>query len=473
MMEEIKPAHNVRVLVVDDDVKMLELLKKVLSKRGYVVDISPKPKEALEKFVSDGFDIIVTDINMPEMSGLEILKQVKSMAPDTIVIMITAFATVSSAVESMKLGAYDYIIKPFNMEEFVLIIDRASEQILLKKELELLRKEVQQKYSFGNIIGKSPRMQKVFQLIRQVASTNSNVIIYGKSGTGKELVAKAIHYNSSRKDKPFIAVNCSAIPESLLESELFGHEKGAFTGAVSSRKGLFEEANGGTIFLDEVGDMSLAMQAKLLRVIEDKEIRAVGSDKPRKIDVRIISATHKDLEKAVKEGTFREDLFYRLNVIPIYLPELRERVEDIPLLVEYFLKKYGEEAGRPNVRISREALACMMKYSWPGNVRELENLIERLVVLSPADEITVNDLPEHIRICKAESLVEELTLGEKITLEELEKRYILKILRETGWHKSNAAKILGIDRRTLYRKIEEYKLEESEDAVESGSKGAD
>lgn len=473
MMEEIKPAHNVRVLVVDDDVKMLELLKKVLSKRGYVVDISPKPKEALEKFASDGFDIIVTDINMPEMSGLEILKQVKSMAPDTIVIMITAFATVSSAVESMKLGAYDYIIKPFNMEEFVLIIDRASEQILLKKELELLRKEVQQKYSFGNIIGKSPLMRKVFQLIRQVASTNSNVIIYGKSGTGKELVAKAIHYNSSRKDKPFIAVNCSAIPESLLESELFGHEKGAFTGAVSSRKGLFEEANGGTIFLDEVGDMSLAMQAKLLRVIEDKEIRAVGSDKPRKIDVRIIAATHKNLEKAVKEGTFREDLFYRLNVIPIYLPELRERVEDIPLLVEYFLKKYGEEAGRPNIRISREALACMMKYSWPGNVRELENLIERLVVLSPADEITVNDLPEHIRICKAESLVEELTLGEKITLEELEKRYILKILRETGWHKSNAAKILGIDRRTLYRKIEGYKLEEPEGAVEDKFEGAD
>lgn len=473
MIEETQSAHNIKVLVIDDDVKMLELLRKVLSKRGYIVDISPKPKEAIEKFIKDGFDIVVTDINMPEMSGLEVLKQIKSTSPDTIVIMITAFATVSSAVESMKLGAYDYIIKPFNIEEFVLIIDRASEQILLKKEVELLRKEVQQRYSFGNIIGKSPQMQKVFQLIKQVANTNSNVIIYGKSGTGKELVAKAIHYNSPRKDKPFVAVNCSAIPESLLESELFGHEKGAFTGAVSSRKGLFEEANGGTIFLDEVGDMSLAMQAKLLRVIEDKEIRAVGSDKPRKIDVRIIAATHKDLEKAVKEGTFREDLFYRLNVIPIYLPELRERVEDIPLLVEYFLKKYGEEAGRPNIKISREALACMMKYSWPGNVRELENLIERLVVLSPGDEITVYDLPEHIRVCKAETLVEELTLGERITLEELEKRYILKVLRETGWHKSNAAKILGIDRRTLYRKIEEYKLEEPEDAVEDKSEGAD
>jgi DNA-binding NtrC family response regulator len=473
MIEEIQSAHNVKVLVIDDDVKMLELLRKVLSKRGYVVDISSKPKEAIEKFVRDGFDIIVTDINMPEMSGLEVLKQVKTISPDTIVIMITAFATVSSAVESMKLGAYDYIIKPFNVEEFVLIIDRASEQILLKKEVELLRKEVQQRYAFGNIIGKSPQMQKVFQLIKQVANTNSNVIIYGKSGTGKELVAKAIHYNSPRRNKPFVAVNCSAIPESLLESELFGHEKGAFTGAVSSRKGLFEEANGGTIFLDEVGDMSLAMQAKLLRVIEDKEIRAVGSDKPRKIDVRIIAATHKDLEKAVKEGTFREDLFYRLNVIPIYLPELRERVEDIPLLVEYFLKKYGEEAGRPNIKISREALACMMKYSWPGNVRELENLIERLVVLSPGDEITVNDLPEHIRVCKVETLVEELTLGERITLEELEKRYILKVLRETGWHKSNAAKILGIDRRTLYRKIEEYKLEEPKDAVEGEFEGAD
>ncbi|CUS98230.1 sigma-54-dependent transcriptional regulator [Candidatus Chrysopegis kryptomonas] len=474
MMEENLGAHSIKILVVDDDVKMLELLKKVLTKRGYIVETSPRPKEALEKFSSDGFDIVVTDINMPEINGLEILKQVKSTAPDTIVIMITAFATVSSAVESMKLGAYDYIIKPFNMEEFILIIERAAERISLKKELEFLLREVQQKYSFGNIIGKSPQMQKVFQLIKQVANTNSNVIIYGKSGTGKELVAKAIHYNSPRRDKPFVAVNCSAIPESLLESELFGHEKGAFTGAVSSRKGLFEEANGGTIFLDEVGDMSLAMQAKLLRVLEDKEIRAVGSDKPKKVDVRVIAATHKDLEKAVKEGTFREDLFYRLNVIPIYLPELRERVEDIPLLVEYFLKKYGEEAGRPNIKISREALACLMKYSWPGNVRELENLIERLVVLSTSDEIKVDDLPPHIRVCKAENIVEELTLGEKITLEELEKRYILKVLRETGWHKSNAAKILGIDRRTLYRKIEEYKLEEPENTVEDDeSEGAD
>ncbi len=471
MSAEIAP--DIKILVIDDDVKMLELLRKVLSKRGYTVEISSKPREALEKFKSDDFDIVVSDINMPEISGLEILKQVKSMSPETIVIMITAFATVSSAVESMKLGAYDYIIKPFNMEEFVLIIDRAVEQISLRKEVELLRKEVQQRYSFGNIIGKSPQMQKVFQLIKQVANTNSNVIIYGKSGTGKELVAKAIHYNSLKRDKPFIAVNCSAIPESLLESELFGHEKGAFTGAVSSRKGLFEEANGGTIFLDEVGDMSLAMQAKLLRVLEDKEIRAVGSDKPRKIDVRVIAATHKDLEKAVKEGTFREDLFYRLNVIPIYLPKLKERVEDIPLLVEYFLKKYGEEAGRPNIRISREALACMMKYSWPGNVRELENLIERLVVLSTGDEIRVEDLPDYIGVCKAETVVEELTLGERITLEELEKRYILKVLRETGWHKSNAAKILGIDRRTLYRKIKEYKLEEPEDAVADDFEGAD
>lgn len=472
MMDDLSKAQNIKILIIDDDVKMLELLEKVLLRKGYLVEVTSKPREALEKFESDGFDIVVTDINMPEINGLEILRQIKSISPNTIVIMITAFATVSSAVESMKLGAYDYIIKPFNMEEFVLIIQRAAEQVELKKEVEFLRKEIQQRYSFGNIIGKSPQMQRVFNLIKQVANTNSNVIIYGKSGTGKELVAKAIHYNSPRKDKPFIAVNCSAIPESLLESELFGHEKGAFTGAVSSRKGLFEEANGGTIFLDEIGDMSLAMQAKLLRVLEEKEIRAVGSDKPKKVDVRVIAATHKDLEKAVKEGTFREDLFYRLNVIPIYLPELRERVEDIPLLVEYFLKKYNEEA-KKNVRISKEALACMMKYSWPGNVRELENLIERLVVLSTGDEIRVEDLPEHIRVCKAETIVEELTLGDKITLEELEKRYILKVLRETGWHKSNAAKILGIDRRTLYRKIEEYKLEEPENAIDDESEGSD
>lgn len=321
MTDELAKAHNIKILVIDDDIKMLELLEKVLLRKGYTVETASKPKEALEKFEANGFDIVVTDINMPEINGLEILRQIKSVSPNTIVIMITAFATVSSAVESMKLGAYDYIIKPFNMEEFVLIIQRAAEQIALKKEVEFLRREIQQRYSFGNIIGKSPQMQKVFQLIKQVANTNSNVIIYGKSGTGKELVARAIHYNSPRKDKPFIAVNCSAIPESLLESELFGHEKGAFTGAISSRKGLFEEANGGTIFLDEIGDMSLAMQAKLLRVLEEKEIRAVGSDKPKKVDVRVIAATHKNLEKAVKEGTFREDLFYRLNVIPIYLPE--------------------------------------------------------------------------------------------------------------------------------------------------------
>jgi len=278
MTDELAKAHNIKILVIDDDIKMLELLEKVLLRKGYTVETASKPKEALEKFEANGFDIVVTDINMPEINGLEILRQIKSVSPNTIVIMITAFATVSSAVESMKLGAYDYIIKPFNMEEFVLIIQRAAEQIALKKEVEFLRREIQQRYSFGNIIGKSPQMQKVFQLIKQVANTNSNVIIYGKSGTGKELVARAIHYNSPRKDKPFIAVNCSAIPESLLESELFGHEKGAFTGAISSRKGLFEEANGGTIFLDEIGDMSLAMQAKLLRVLEEKEIRAVGSE---------------------------------------------------------------------------------------------------------------------------------------------------------------------------------------------------
>ena len=449
---------NIRIAVIDDDVKMLELLKKVLSKKGYKVDTFSTPKLALPKISENGYDIVLTDVNMPDMNGIEVLKRIKESSPDTIVIMITAFATVSTAVESMKLGAYDYISKPFNMEEFLLTIDRAVEKIALKKEVEILRREIQQRYSFGNIIGKSPQMQKVYQLIQQVAKVNSNVIIYGKSGTGKELVAKAIHYNSPRRNKPFIAVNCSSIPETLLESELFGHEKGAFTGAVSSRKGLFEEANGGTIFLDEIGDMSLAMQAKLLRVLEDKEIRHVGSDKSHKVDVRVIAATNKDLKKEVEKGNFREDLFYRLNVIPIYLPELKERTEDIPLLVEYFLKKYGEQAGRPNLKISREALSCLMRYDWPGNVRELENLIERLVVLATGDEITVSDLPPHISACKKERLIENLTLGEHITLEELEKRYIQKVLKDTGWHKQRTAEILGI-----YRKIKEYGLKKPDE----------
>ncbi|RMF91368.1 MAG: sigma-54-dependent Fis family transcriptional regulator, partial [Nitrospinota bacterium] len=381
---------------------------------------------------------------------------VKDLSPDTMVVMMTAFGSVDSAVEAMKAGAYDYLSKPFKIEELLLILERALEKWRLHKEVTSLRHEVWGRYQFDNLIGKSKSMQDLFELIQRIAKAKTTVLIYGKSGTGKELVAKAIHYNSPRREKPFVTVNCAALPESLLESELFGHVKGAFTGATSNRKGLFEEATGGTVFLDEIGEISPALQVKLLRVLQEGEVKRVGQTSSIKVDFRLIAATNRDLSEAVRQGTFREDLYYRLNVISLSLPELKDRKEDIPLLANHFVKKYARQAQSPVEGISKEAMDLLLRYPWPGNVRELENVIERAVTLGKGPLITPEDLPDLVREEHRQEY--EALLEGDLSLEELEKEYIRRTLQKTRGHQTKTAAILGIDRRTLYRKIRKYGL---------------
>jgi len=448
---------DISILAVDDDVNMLAMLEKFLKRAGYTVDTTPDSVKAMSLVDVKNYDIVITDIQMPRATGMDLLKRIKELQKDTMVIMITAFGSVDSAVNAMKAGAYDYVSKPFNIDEILALLERATQQRRLQREVEFLRQEVERKYSFSSIIGKSKAMQDIFALIQRLSHARSNVLITGRSGTGKELIAKAIHYNSERRAMPLVTVNCSAIPESLLESELFGHEKGAFTGAITSRRGLFETANGGTLFLDEIGDMPLGSQSKLLRVVETGEVRPVGSDDIKKIDVRIIAATHRDLKELIKHEQFREDLFYRLNVISIHVPDLKDRPEDVSILVEHFMKKYGEQFGKPNMRITHEASACLIKYTWPGNVRELENVIERSIALSNGEAVDSKDLPEHLFQMKPSDLIDDLAT-DNMPLTEVEKRYIMRILQRTDWHQSKAADILGIDRKTLYRKIKEYNL---------------
>lgn len=449
---------DAQILVVDDEERMRNLLKKVLTKQGLSVQTSPNGIDALMKVEETPFDVILADIRMPEMNGIEVLKAVKETRPEIYVILMTAFGSIDSAVEAMKKGAYDYITKPFKMDEITIVIKKALEEKGLRKEVASLRNEVRSKYRFDNIIGKSKVMQDVFDLIRRVSNSKSTVLIYGKSGTGKELVAKALHYNSPRKDNPFVAVNCSAIPETLLESELFGHVRGSFTGAIATRKGLFEEANGGTIFLDEIGNVSPAMQIKLLRVLQEREIRRVGGAENIKVDIRLIAASNQNLEEAVSRGEFRDDLYYRLNVITINLPELKDRQDDVPLLANYFLKKYTKGENEKIKSISKEAMNLLLNYNWPGNVRELENVIERAIALGRYEEILPEDIPINIINSRMMSALKE-TLPENATIEELERDYIAKILKKTKGHKINTARILGIDRRTLYRKLKKYSME--------------
>ncbi len=451
---------DISILAVDDDVNMLAMLEKFLRRAGYTVDTTPDSMKAMSLVDDKNYDIVITDIQMPRATGMDLLKRIKELQKDTMVIMITAFGSVDSAVNAMKAGAYDYVSKPFNIDEILALLERATQQRRLQREVEFLRQEVERKYSFASIIGKSKAMQDIFALIQRLSHARSNVLITGRSGTGKELIAKAIHYNSERRAMPLVTVNCSAIPESLLESELFGHEKGAFTGAITSRRGLFETANGGTLFLDEIGDMPLGSQSKLLRVVEAGEVRPVGSDEVKKVDVRIIAATHRDLKELVKHDQFREDLFYRLNVISIHVPDLKDRPEDVSILVEHFMKKYGEQFGKPNIRMTHEASACLIKYTWPGNVRELENVIERSIALSSEEVVDAKDLPEHLFQMKPSDLIDDLAT-DNMPLTEVEKRYIMRILQRTNWHQSKAAQILGIDRKTLYRKIKEYNLVQS------------
>jgi DNA-binding NtrC family response regulator len=448
------------ILVVDDDPRMRELVVKVLVREGYSVRAMPRAQEVLRTLAEGPAELVISDIRMPEMDGLMLLQEVKRVAPETSVLLMTAFGSVDTAVQAIKAGAYDYLTKPFKMDELIVLVRRVMEERRLRAEVRTLREEVSTKYDFANILGKSKPMQALFALIRKVAGSRTTVLVQGRSGTGKELVAKAIHYNSPRCDQPLVTVNCGAIPKDLLESELFGHVKGAFTGAIANKRGLFEEADGGSLFLDEIGELSPELQGKLLRVIQERELKRVGDTRTISIDVRLIAATNLDLAQAVKEGLFREDLYYRLNVIPITLPDLEDRADDIPLLATHFLTKYGQEADPPIDGISKEALRLLLEYDWPGNVRELENVIERAVILGRGPQILPEDLPAHLHAHRTPVPYQvKAADAHRPTLEALERDYIATVLRETHWHRLQAAHILGIDRRTLYRKIRTYGLQ--------------
>ena len=449
-----------RILVVDDEEQMRDLLAKVLERKGYQVSVCGDGAEALALLEREPADLVVTDVRMPGLNGMEALRAIKELNPDIVVLIMTAFGSIDQAVQAVKEGAYDYINKPFKIDEILLTIDKALEERNLRHEVSTLRQELRTRYHFENLIGKSRAMQDVFGLIEQVAGSRSTVMVYGKSGTGKELVAKAVHYNSPRSAKAFVAVNCAAIPAELLESELFGHEKGAFTGAIATKVGKFELATGGTLFLDEIGHMRLDLQAKILRALQEREIERVGGTRVIKIDVRVLAATNRDLKKAIEEGTFREDLYYRLNVVPITLPDLKDRQEDIPLLANHFVQKFAPESNPAIREISKEAMAILMSHTWPGNVRELENVIERAVTLGHGPAIELKDLPPHLA---GGTNPLERALAKEATLEDLEKDYIAMILRRTKGHQIRAASILGIDRRTLYRKIRRFSLKLGEE----------
>jgi len=439
-----------KILVVDDEAPIREVLQKGLSQiGGFSVEVAENGLEAIEKMEKDVFDLVLTDMKMPEMDGLELLKTIKGTRPEVIVIIMTAYGSIETAVEAMKLGANDYITKPIDLNELFIHLSKAQKESILLKENRLLRIEVRKKFEFNNIIGKSKKMQEVFSLIEKVAPSNSTVLIYGGSGTGKELVAKAIHYNSPRVDKPFIPFNCGAIPETLVESELFGHTKGAFTGAVQAKRGLFEEAQGGTIFLDEISTILPSVQVKLLRFLQDKEVMKVGSTEKTKLDVRVIAATNEDLEANIKKGIFREDLFYRLHVFPISLPDLKHRKEDIPLLAYHFLDLYIKENKKEIKGISKEAMSILLEYHWPGNVRELENAIERAVIMADHDYLTPVDFPQNL----SEGYSDLIRKGVKDhkSLDEIKAEYITEILKETNGNKKVAAEILKVNPRTLYR----------------------
>ncbi|MGA2667527.1 MAG: sigma-54 dependent transcriptional regulator [Ignavibacteria bacterium] len=444
--------ENIRILVVDDELNSTKLLKKVLNKKGYYVDEANDGTSALKMMDEGNYDIIISDLQMPDVTGLDLLK---ARPDNSIFIMITGYGSITTAVESMKLGAYDYINKPFNLEEFQLKVDKAAEKISLTNQLRNLRTQVEENFAFNNIIGRSKKMQNVFEFIRNLSRSKVNVLIEGQSGTGKELVSRAIHQNSSRSNGPFIAINCSAIPENLLESELFGHIRGAFTGAVETQKGVFEQANGGTLLLDEIAEMPYTLQSKLLRVIEYWEIKPLGSDKVKKVDVRLISATNQNLKEYIKQKKFREDLYYRISTVSMVLPPLNERRDDIPLLANHFLKKLSSELNRKLV-LSPEALNVLMKNDWKGNVRELESILERAAISSDDDRLGVNAFKF---IQSSDTSENPFSSIDNLGLKEIERLYIKKVLEENNWNKLKAAQILGIDRKTLYKKIKEFNFE--------------
>jgi len=443
---------DVKILIVDDEQIVRDSLTHWFEEDGYQVSSAADAFDVLKDLQPGKYDIMLVDIKMPKMSGLELLEKVKEIDPDCIVIIITAYASVPSAVQALKNGAFDYVTKPIDPDELSHLIKNAIKQKALKKENIALRTSIDEMFSFEGLIGESPEMKKVFELIKIVAPQDTTVMIRGESGTGKELIARAIHMNSPRKYYPIIPVNCGAFTETLLESELFGHEKGAFTGAQYRRKGKIEMANGGTLFLDEVGSVSPKMQVELLRVLESKQFTRVGGSEIVKVDFRLISATNENLEKLVEEGRFREDLYYRLNVFTIYIPPLRERRSDIPILANHFVQKFARQMNKPILKISDEAMEILLNHSWPGNVRELENAIERAMVVGKPPEIKPSDLPFHL---------EKVNSFETDSLEEVEKNHIQRVLKKYDWNISKAATALNIDRVTLYNKIKKYGLQKN------------
>ncbi|MBN1900573.1 sigma-54-dependent Fis family transcriptional regulator [Candidatus Sumerlaeota bacterium] len=447
-----------RILIVDDEPKLAGIIKRVLGREGYDVEITHDPLHAVDMMKNTLFDVILSDLKMPGMSGIDILRHARTLQKQADFIIMTAYGTVETAVEAMKLGAFDYLIKPFSMEDLKAMISRLLESKGEKEEEPAHPAKLMDEFAFDNIIAESESMRDVLKRAAKVSKSNVSVLLRGDSGTGKEVLAKAIHQTSARNAKPMITVNCGAIPETLLESELFGHAKGAFTGAVESRPGLFKMADGGTIFLDEVGELPLSLQVKLLRVLQEGEFYPVGESKPVKVDVRVIAATNRDLEKAIEDGAFRRDLYYRLNVVPIHIPPLKERLEDIPPLIERFLKKYREEDS--HLEIDPEARDILMKYDWPGNVRELENAVEHAAVLCEAGKITVHDLPLALRGAGSSKQERgEAQSLDHLTLEDIERKSILAALKKTGGNQTKAAHLLGVTRRTLGYRMKKYGLE--------------
>jgi two-component system response regulator PilR (NtrC family) len=453
-----------RILVVDDELSMREFLTILLEREGYLAEAAPDAETALRLLAAGGFDLVISDVNMPQVDGLALLEEIKRLNADTAVLMITAFSTAEQAVEAMKLGAYDYIAKPFRVEEIKVLVRNALEKRRLQQENIRLRQEVQERYSFSGLVGKSKKMREVYTLIEKVAASMANVLVLGESGTGKELVARAIHYNSARRERSFVAVNCGAIPETLMESELFGHKRGAFTGAVADRAGLFEQAEGGTLFLDEIGEVPLQLQSKLLRVLQEREFRRVGDTVVRKADVRLVAASNRDLEEQVGEGSFREDLFYRINVVQIRMPSLRERPEDIPVLAEHFYRKYATAPSDAEI-IGSDALKVLLAYPFPGNVRELENLVERCLVLG-GRTISPECLPPRVFSFQSASLAASAVevplegMNLEAHLDGIEKQFLLKALERSGGVKKRAAELLGLTFRSFRYRLAKFGMDE-------------
>lgn len=445
----------VKILIADDEKPIRDSLKLILDEEGYSTDVAGDGEEALQKIEAESFDIVITDIKMPKVDGIQLLESASKINPDTFFIIMTAYASVKTAIDALRNGAYDYLIKPIEFEDVILRINKLVDYKKLAAENKYLRQRISSDTGFTNLIGKSDAMKKVFDLISQVAPTNSNVLIQGKSGTGKELVAKAIHFNSKRKDRIFLPINCGAISENLIESELFGHKKGAFTGAAEDKQGLFKVADGGTLLLDEIADLPLNMQVKLLRAIEDKEFFPVGGTKPVSTDVRIIAATNQILFEKTKSGEFREDLYYRLNVVEIKLPTLNERKDDIPLLVNYFIERYSNEMGKKVIGADNQTMKALISHDWRGGVRELENVIERAIIFCNNDLLTINELADYFR---GESVDAGYPDSLKEALRNFEKEHILKTIKKYEYNKEEASKALEIGLSSLYRKMDELNI---------------